>query len=902
MAVNFSIKESLSKALSKEEVNANMANLIETIAEKKITRRTFIKAAAVAAAGLALAGSDNILMAVEADSRSAVDSDGKWVPAACWHNCGGRCVNYALVKDNTVIRQKTDDTHPDSPDYPQQRSCLRGHSQRQQCFGADRLKYPMKRKHWEPITGGDKSLRGRDEWERISWDEALAYVATELKHARETYGGRSIFQPTAYTTFPCTWVSSFLNFCGGFTSVWSTGSQGTFRFNPDKYYGYGTYLSNDRFVLRKAETVVLYGCNPAWASGGNPSYHLLQAKKAGAKFVSVGPMYDTSASVYNAEWIPVRVGTDIPFLLAVAYTMIMEDDPATNPIIDWDFLGRCTVGFDAARLPEDAKINENFKDYVLGKYDGQPKTPEWATEICGTPVEKIIWYARLMRKDNRVSLLHSYAPARQKGAESFPQLLMTIGAMGGHFGKEGHSFSTGYHADCANDGSKLVRSGSGGLPSFPFGVDDCICTSQLWDAIINGKYNYTGIGYPFYQFNPGEERDIDIHVIYHEYGAYLQNFENIHKGIEAHRKVDFVVAHSQFYKAEAQYADIVLPVTTEWERVGSVTFLGSSNKEVLVSHFQVTEPLYEAKDDRWICEQLASRLGLDPKELYPFDANQQFFNSLATSTVITEDGTDFEPLLTITQEDIDRWGVEGTPQEGRITLKEYEEKGFYQVERHDGDAYMNIGLKAFAADPENNPRPSKSGKMEIYSDTYADLINAMNYNPDDKIKPYPAYRVVMDGYEDTFVNQDVKSGVKAAFPYQMFTPHYLRRGHAVCDNLPWLREAATNPVYLNAQDASKKGITDGDTVILFNDSGKVLRHAVVTERLMPGIITLPHGGWVDLEEKTGIDSGGAENCLTRGYTTVSGVSGFNSCLVDFEKYDGSELIADCLKPQRIVNP
>lgn len=875
-----------------------------------ISRRGFVQASLAATAALALAGCSPETKLEKKDNREPIslhkdaeleaDATGAWIPAACWHNCGGRCVNYAYVVDNIAIRQKTDDTHEDSPDYPQQRSCLRGRSQRQQCFGADRLKYPMKRKHWEPLTGGDKSLRGKDEWERITWDEALDYVAAELKHARETYGDASIFHPTAYTTFENTWVSSFLNYCGGFASVWSTGSQGTFRFNPEAYYGYGTGLSNDRFVLREADTIVFYGCNPAWASNGNSSYYLEQARKAGAKFVSVGPFYDTTASVFDAEWIPVRVGTDVPFLLAVAYVMIEEDDPAGNPLIDWDFLERCTVGFSADMMPEDASIDENFHDYVLGLYDDTPKTPEWASPLCGTPVETIRKFARDLGKDNKVSLLHSYAPARQKSAESFPQLLMTIGAMGGHYGKAGHSFSTGYHAQCANDGGKLVAPGKSGLPAIPMANDNCICTAQLWDAILTGTYNCTGIGYPLYEFKPGEQRDIDIHVIYHEYGSYLQNFENIRKGIEAHRKVDFVVAHSQFYKAEAQYADIVLPVTTEWERTGDVTFLGSSQREILVSHFQVTEPLYEAKDDRWICEELLKRLGLDPTGLYPISQKQAFFNKLAGSMVVGSDGTTFEPLLTITADDIKRWGVEGSPQEGRITLEEYEKKGFYQVERHEGDKFTAIGLKAFRDDPQANPRKSKSGKMEIFSDTYAGMINSLGYNSSDSIKPYPTYRPYIDGYEASFEGGDFAAGVKGAYPFQLFTPHYLRRAHAVFDNVQWLEEAMPNPVYLNRSDAKEKGVADGDTVLISNQYGSVLRHACLTERLIPGTIALPHGGWVDLDESTGIDSGGAENCLTYGESSVSGVSGFNTCLVTFEKYEGEPLPADCDKPQRII--
>ena len=64
---------------------------------------------------------------------------------------------------------------------------MRGKAQQQQCFGADRIKYPLKRKNWSPENpNGD--LRGRDEWERISWDEAIEYVADQFKTIKEKYG------------------------------------------------------------------------------------------------------------------------------------------------------------------------------------------------------------------------------------------------------------------------------------------------------------------------------------------------------------------------------------------------------------------------------------------------------------------------------------------------------------------------------------------------------------------------------------------------------------------------------------------------------------------------------------------------------------------------------------------
>ena len=71
----------------------------------------------------------------------------------------------------TVVEKlKTDDSHEDSIDYPQERACARGRAQRQIIYGVDRLKYPMKRVRWSPEAPNGE-YRGKDEWERISWDE-----------------------------------------------------------------------------------------------------------------------------------------------------------------------------------------------------------------------------------------------------------------------------------------------------------------------------------------------------------------------------------------------------------------------------------------------------------------------------------------------------------------------------------------------------------------------------------------------------------------------------------------------------------------------------------------------------------------------------------------------------------
>lgn len=63
-------------------------------------------------------------------------------------------------------------------------------------------------------------------------------------------------------------------------------------------------------------------------------------------------------------------------------------------------------------MPEGADPKDNYKDYVLGTYDGVPKTPEWASEICGTPAKDIERLAVLLGSTERASVIMSSAPAR----------------------------------------------------------------------------------------------------------------------------------------------------------------------------------------------------------------------------------------------------------------------------------------------------------------------------------------------------------------------------------------------------------------------------------------------------------------------------------------------------------
>ncbi|NBJ70004.1 MULTISPECIES: molybdopterin-dependent oxidoreductase [Clostridia] len=857
-----------------------MFDLMSKLKNYKMSRRAFVGWSAAVTAAAAIPVSRGLKTKAELNKVFAASEGNEvWKSAACWHNCGGRCVNKVLVKDNVVIRQKTDDTHEDSPDYPQQRGCLRGRSQRQQVFGADRLKYPMKRKNWKP-GGGKKELRGKDQWVRISWDEALDIVASEMKRIAQKHGNNALWATGSGE------ITKVLSENGGCTTDYGTTSWGAWFWASTMMgvaEGWEELGINDRIDLRNSQLIVLWGVNPAWSSPGSPTYNYLQAKKAGAHFISIDPKYTESAQVFGADWVPIRPGTDDALAFGMMYTLLDEDDPKSNPLIDWDFLNRCTVGFDKEHMPKGANPKDNFKDYLLGTYDNEPKTPEWAAEICGVEPEKIRELARKIGSTERVALLTGWAPARINNGEGWVQAFSTLGFMTGHMGRSGRMTGVSCHRSSGNGGHWLVNKGENGYPQPENPVTDSINHNEIFPAILEGKFHQKGEG----------ERKANIQLIYHQFNATLQTRSTILQGIQAHRKVEFVVTHAYTLTTNAKYSDVVLPVTTEWEREGGLLV---GNREILIAHTNIVEPMYEAKSDVWIAKELMKKLGKDPKKLYPFSEKQAFFNELASSTVIKENGKDYEPLVGITARDIKEWGVEGKPQKGRISLQEFLEKGVYQVKRKPGDNFGYIAYQDFVEKPDKHPLETPSGKFEIYCNTIAEESKG-GWT---EVSPIPKYVPKARGYEATFADWQNKK--KGKYSFQVFNPHYLRRSHSTFDNVPWLREAMPNPVFISKKDAKELGIKDGDTVLLSNEYGKTLRPAKTTETLMPGTVALPHGAWVEMDEKEEVDKAGADNMLTAPIATGLGTSGWNTVICHVEKYQGDPLIEDAKWEQRIFFP
>ena len=185
------------------------------------------------------------------------------MPIHCHQNCNQMCLNMGYVVDGVVVRQKTDDSHADSFDCPQQRGCLRGRSLRQQVYNADRIKYPMKRKGWSPDAPNGE-MRGRDEWERISWDEALDLIAGEIERILDTYGNEGILLPGGVPQrMGDVEIGRLMYIKGGCLEQTGAVSSGAWT-EMAKLIGMPEE-QNDRMDMRSSDVIVLWASNPAWS-------------------------------------------------------------------------------------------------------------------------------------------------------------------------------------------------------------------------------------------------------------------------------------------------------------------------------------------------------------------------------------------------------------------------------------------------------------------------------------------------------------------------------------------------------------------------------------------------------------------------------------------------------------
>jgi len=731
------------------------------------------------------------------------------IRTACAHHCGGSCVWKVHIRDGVITRLEPDD----DPSNDQLRGCMRAHALRQQVYAPDRLKYPLKR----------VGPRGSGQFERISWDEALDAVASELIRIRDAYGNAAIIAGGGSGNVTLVQGMMFamarlLYMFGGCTDTWAWPSWEASTFATSVTYG-TINTQNSRDDLLSSRLIILWGVDPvATIHSTNTMWYLARAKEAGAKVISIDPRYTSAAATVARQWIPIIPSTDTAMAIAMASVMINEN------LQDQAFLDRYTVGF------------EKFKDYVLGIPDGTRKTPQWAEQYTGVPAATIEQVARDYATTKPGALISGISPGRTAFGEQFHRATLTLAAMTGNVGVHGGEAGGRSLGDQVPYNAYPFRLGPGLTPG-ENPVDKeasvrpiAIPTYKSWgnkvprsfarihqnkvaDAILKGRAG-------------GYHADYKAFVVYNH--NFVNQFPTTGKWHEALHKLEFMLDLEQFMTATARYADIVLPTCTILERNDLIV---GGNKPSYAFLKKCIDPLWESKSQLEICSLLALRLGIDPKA-YSDKTDEEWVQSIACGGG-----------------DVPDWG-------------EFKENAIYRIPLKE----PFISFKKEIEDPENNPFPTPSGKIEIYSQLLADKNDPL-------LPPVPTYFEPWEGRN---------SPLAKMYPLQLITARFQRRAHTQFETLPWLRELMPNRAEISCKDAEPRGIEDGDMLRIYNDRGEIRIAATVTERIMPGVVNVPQGAWF-MPDENGIDRGGCPNTLCTEEYSPCGSYTWNTGLVEVEK-------------------
>lgn len=832
-------------------MNSNKISQLLT-SSLNMDRRTFLKTGAAGSAAALAAGGLIKTKKAEAFAYEPYPTDDQLetVVTSCAHNCGSRHALVAHKKGDVIVRLSSDDGRfqkngfygKDTEEEPQVRACLRGRSYRMRLYSAERLLYPM-------IRVGE---RGEAKFRRASWDEALDYVAERMLKIKAEYGPQALLdQSYAGASYGVLHKSDqiegllgrFMGMFGCRTNSWSVPSyQGT---TTSSRWTFGTIQDgNEDDAFAHSKLIIMWGWNPAYTfHGGNTFYYMRMAKQRGCKFVLVDPQYTDSAAAYDAWWIPIRPNTDAAMMAGMAHYIF------SNNLQDQEFIDKFTMGMDAGTMPEWSKSSpngkENFKDYILGKSDGVPKTPQWAAEICGVKADDIIKLAKMYSDTKPAALKACWAPGRNAYGEQYNRMAAALQAMTGNIGVLG---------GCAEGVGKGFH-----MESVAYPYDEY--SNKWWASIKSDRWAHVVLNYPNVTREEAglwpRDDELDgvipnIRGIFWQGSDWFNQLTNIRKEVEAIKKLDLVVCMDSTITPSGTFADVLFPIATHFERhdVALPWYKG----HYYIHRPKVIEPMGESKTDFQVFTELAYRLGGEQfGRMYNPKANRDYFHY--------NDAVDEAYLQD--------WWEQKVMHHQHVTMpwEEFKKNGIYKF-------ILKEPHVAFKDQIEKGKRfNTPSGKIEILCTELAEISDWKRTKYGYHVPSIPKW---IEPWES------LNSAKTRKFPFHLISPHPRHRTHSIFNNISWLRETYEQEVTINASDAKKLGLKTGDVVEVFNDRGTVVVPVYVTERIMPGVAVIFEGAWLDLDEN-GIDRSGNPDMLTLDKPSPAGAFAYNTVLVDIKK-------------------
>jgi len=553
----------------------------------KFGRRKFLKKSGLTlgALGLSLKGFNFMDWAAEAQ-----EAEVEKHPTLC-NTCGSQCGAWAYVKNDRVWKVEGHEENGRSLG----RLCARAHGGLGWVYDADRIEQPLKRV-------------GEEEFEPISWEQALDEIAEQLTDILNEWGPRRIsfgHYPRSTGTF---YIERFMHALGASTICTHTTSCSAAR-DTGFNYSLGGVPHAD---LSRSDYVLMIGRNHGGGIRTSQMKKMSEALAGDTRIVCIDPRQNDIAKLAD-DWVPIIPGTDLAMVLAISHVIVEED------LYQEEFVEEYSTGFE--------EYAESLSEY----------TPEWAEEITDIPADKIVEMARGLGENAPQSLVHP--------------------SWGGAFGAlYANSDETARAVGCLNGLLGNINQ-EGGLIFYPTPEIGSLAedehprpeepdTRRLDGVGVMDEYPLAGdYGLPHYLMEKAKEDELKAMFIRHH--NPVRNFPDYEHMAEGFRSLDLSVVFEINMTETALQADYVLPECSFMEREEVIEARGGPNP-YLAMRTQVIPKVYEdTRSFDEIMTDLAHRVGigeyfgftldeLNEARLEPYDISLEEFKEKGSMMVDLE--------------------------------------------------------------------------------------------------------------------------------------------------------------------------------------------------------------------------------------------------------------------------
>ncbi len=680
------------------------------------------------------------------------------VRGACPHDCPDTCSFFVTVENGRAVKIEGAKDHPTTDGF----LCTKVNRYLERTYSSQRVLYPMKR-------AGEK---GRGIFERISWDEALDTIAARFKE---------IAADDPQAILPYSYAGTM-----GFVQSQSIDRRFFHKLGASLLArticadagaaGYratiGLSMGTDLERFSDANLIIIWGSNVI-TSNVHLWPKILEAKRKGAKVIAIDPYRSLTAEKCD-EHLAVLPGTDGALALAMMNVIIKEN------LVDHDYVERYTLGFDLLR--------ERVMEYP----------PSRVAAITGLSEETI------------VNLAREYATT---GGGMAVRAITCLPAL------------VGAWRDAAG-GALLSTSGTFGInaqalerPDLIWNNPRTINMSAIGDALL-GHQRVQELSVKDAPAETLEPLDPPVRAIYVYNSNPVAIAPDSRRVIAGFKREDlFTVVHEIFQTDTADYADILLPATTQLEHFDIHKAYGHI---YMLINKPAIEPLGEAKPNSEVFRMLAERMGF------------------------TED------CFKDSDEEIARQAINyDHPRMRGMTFEELKERG-----------WMRLSVPEKFAPFAEGGFPTPSGKCEFFSETLAKR----------GLDPLPTYIPPRESAQTA-------PELAKKYPLAIISPpahNFLNSSFA---NLPTFVKAEKEPhLEIHPSDAAERDIKDGDRVRVFNDRGEFKLKARVSEKARPGVVVALSVWWKKLTS----DGCNANDVTSQGLTDLGAGATFYDVLVEVE--------------------